>query len=79
MTILDLNPNADASIANVNITEGPNNTAILEGSTDRMALMTAVMTAISNGHATTVQRHRHQRNPSQNRLTTATLATTNPP
>ena len=49
MTIKDLNPNADTSIANVNITEGPDNTAILE-STDRMALMTAICIAISNGN-----------------------------
>ena len=49
MTIKDLNPNADASIENVNITEGPDSTAILN-STDRMALMTAVCIAISNGH-----------------------------
>ena len=50
MTIKDLNPNADASIENVNINITINgDTATLE-STDRMALMIATCTAISNGN-----------------------------
>ena len=48
-TIKDLNPNADASIENVSIRQGETlNIAILE-STNRMALMVAVCTAIENG------------------------------
>ena len=48
-TIKDITPNADTSIANVSIRQGATlNIAILE-STDRMALMVAVCTAIENG------------------------------
>ena len=48
-TIKDITPNADTSIANVSIRQGATlNIAILE-SADRMALMTAVCIAMSNG------------------------------
>lgn len=48
MKIQDIINNAPDSIANVNITRGNGNTAILE-SNDPMALATAVCVAISNG------------------------------
>ena len=50
MTIKDLNPNVDASIANVKVAEGTEPNIIILSDPDPQTLMIAACTAISNGN-----------------------------